>query len=128
MDDVSRKLIASLIEINQWEASSLPLADSVVGRHVYFCIINELLTRDSIANDRSLKQVLAHPSFTDRAIRMKLRDMEQQGLLNMSKSESDKRSRFIEPTDELIKIFQNHSEEFSKIIKRNLFILSKNND
>lgn len=39
------KLLTILIELNQWEWANVRILNSVIGRHVYFCIATELLSR-----------------------------------------------------------------------------------
>ena len=118
-------LFDCLIEINQWESYSLPIASTVIGRHVYFCIAKDLLLRKHRESDRSLKQVLAHPNFTDRAIRLKLREMEEQGWLQMSSNEIDKRAKLIEPTQKLLNAIEAHDEALRQIIGKKFILLEK---
>lgn len=103
----------------------MPVANTVVGRHVYFCIAREVLDRKKQDSERSLKQVLTHPHFTDRAIRFKLREMEEGGWLQMSSNEMDKRARLVEPTQKLLDLIEVHNEEFYQIINKKFMILDK---
>ena len=44
-NDSALKILTSLIELNQWEWSNVPVLNSVIGRHVYFSIATEMLNK-----------------------------------------------------------------------------------
>ncbi|MFM8576313.1 MAG: hypothetical protein ACKOBF_10645, partial [Limnohabitans sp.] len=82
--------------------------DTMIGRHVYVCIVSELHPDGRISKSKSLKQVFTHPSFTDRAIRLKLRELERQGYITMEINASDGRTRSIRVTDKFLKQVEHH--------------------
>ena len=125
LHDDSLKLMASLIELNQWEWFNVSILNSVIGRHVYFSIASELLTKSVDSGSRSLKQVLNHPDHTDRAIRLKLREMETMGLITSVCSDVDKRVRFLEPTPKLLQLIENHAKFYQSLLEKKFFILEK---
>ena len=121
----SLRILTSLIELKQWEWCNLPLLHSVIGRHVYFSIATELLDKPNEPGIRSLKQVLNHPGYTDRAIRMKLREMERMGLISSVHSDIDKRVRFVLPTPKFEQLVETHAKFYRSLLEKEYIILEK---
>lgn len=111
--------------MSHWEWSHLSLFKSVVGRHVYCCIAKDALLNAHCVSDRSLKQVLNHPEYTDRAVRMKLRELEGEGLITTVFSETDKRARQIVPTPKLLSLMVQHAETLQKHLEKNFILLER---
>ncbi|WP_416544917.1 hypothetical protein ACHEXK_07715 [Limnohabitans sp. DCL3] len=124
-DSKQRKILESLIDLNQWEWSNVPVLNSVIGRHVYFCIATELLIYPQHESARSLKRIFNHPEYTDRAIRLKLREMEKAGLIRTFHSEADKRVRFLAPTAEFMQIVAQHTKHLQRLLGKEFMILEK---
>lgn len=122
------KILARLVELSHWEWANLPLLNTVVGRHVYFCIVHDAIFHSANPSDRSLKQVLNHPEYTDRAVRMKLRELEDEGLITRVYNEKDKRARQIQPTPKLLELMKQHAENLQKVLEKDFIILEKNRD
>lgn len=123
--DEGCEILVNLIDLNQWEWFNITVLNSVIGRHVYFSIAAELLSNPEEAGVRSLKQVLKHPGHTDRAIRLKLREMERMGLITSDYSNDDKRVRYVVPTEKLIEIIKNHAKYYRSLLERNFILLEK---
>lgn len=121
----SQKVLEILINLNQWEWSNVPALQSVIGRHVYFSIATELLSQTQPAGVRSLKQVFNHPSYTDRAIRLKLREMEKIGLIKSECSGKDKRVRFLVPTEKFIALVASHTQFCKHLLNKDFMLLEK---
>lgn len=119
------KFFSNLIALKQWEWSNLPMARTVIGTHVYFSIATELLDKSDEHTGRSLKQVLNHPRFTDRAIRMKLREMERMGLISSVSSDVDKRVRFLKPTPKLEQLIERHAKFYRSLLEKEYILLEK---
>lgn len=125
LNDGSHTILAGLIELNQWEWFNIPILNSVVGRHVYFSIATELLNKPEQGGTRSLKQVLSHPGYTDRAIRLKLREMERMGLITSVCSDNDKRVRFLVPTPKLVQLMEKHAKFYQNLLEKKFLVLEK---
>jgi DNA-binding MarR family transcriptional regulator len=119
------KILTSLIELKQWEWSNVPILKTVVGRHVYFSIANQMLEKNNDQTDRSLKQVLTHPGYTDRAIRMKLREMERMGLIESMSSDIDKRVRYVLPTPKFEQLVETHAKVYRSLLEKEYILLEK---
>ncbi len=119
------KILTSLIELKEWEWFNVPLLKTVVGRHVYFSIANQMLEKSSNKADRSLKQVLNHPGYTDRAIRMKLREMEEMGLIESVSGDIDKRVRYVLPTPKFEQLVETHAKKYRSLLEKEYILLEK---
>jgi len=125
LNSCSRKLLISLIELNHWEWFNVPILNSVIGRHVYFSIVTELINKSEQGIARSLKQVLNHPGYTDRAIRLKLREMEHMGFITSVYSDADKRVRILVPTPQLVELIENHARLYQNLVDKKFIVLEK---
>ena len=100
---------------------------TIIGRHVYLCIISELHPDGKISESKSLKQVFSHPSFTDRAIRLKLRELEAEGYISMEINASDGRTRSIRVTDKFMKQVEQHNALLQATYKEQFLVIFKAN-
>lgn len=119
------KLLSNLIALKQWEWSNVPVLRTSIGRHVYFSIATEMLEKTNEPSSRSLKQVLNHPDFTDRSIRMKLREMERLGLIFSVSSDIDKRVRFVKPTPKFEQLIETHAKFYKSLLEKEYILLEK---
>ncbi len=103
----------------------LPSVRSLVGRHVYFCIAREVSQRDEYRPGQPLKQVLFHPAFSDRAIRMKLREFEEDGLIEMLPDDLDKRFRRFIPTQTFLDSIDKHAQMLRQTLEKNTICIDK---
>ncbi len=123
--DSSLKILTSLIELKQWEWSNVPVLKTVIGRHVYFSSANLMLDQTNTQSDRSLKRLLTHPGYTDRAIRMKLREMECMGLIESVSSDVDKRVRYVLPTPKFEQLVETHAKVYRSLLEKEYILLEK---
>ena len=121
----SYKILSSLIELKQWEWKNLPVLRTVVGQHVYFSIATQMLETSNEKGARSLKQALNHPGYTDRAIRLKLREFERMGLIESVSSDIDKRVRNVIPTPEFEQFVKTHAKAYRSLLEREFLLLEK---
>jgi DNA-binding MarR family transcriptional regulator len=118
-------ILTSLIELKQWEWSNVPVLHTVIGRHVYFSIATQMLEKTNEQGTRSLKQVLNHPGYTDRAIRMKLREMERMGLIESVNGDIDKRVRYVLPTPKFEQLIETHAKVYRSLLEKEYILLEK---
>ncbi len=125
--DHYQHFIRCLSQAHQWETSPDGLMDTMIGRHVYVCIVSELHPDGRISKSKSLKQVFTHPCFTDRAIRLKLRELERQGYITMEINASDGRTRSIRVTDKFLKQVEHHNALLQAAYKEQFLVIFKAN-
>ena len=121
-----KQSLLSVLELYEWELQQVPFVNSVIGRHVYACMARQILqARASGGSVRSVKSVLSSPNFTDRAIRLKIREMEREGYLQSVSHEQDKRVRQLVPSDKLVALVERHAEAMTRIMDREFIVLPK---
>jgi hypothetical protein len=124
VNKTEKNLFIAFAEMNQWEWAELPAARGLVGNHVYFSIAKEVIFEGARAG-QPLKNVFFHPVFTDRAIRMKLREFERVGLIEMQQSEADKRFRRLVPTQALVDVIDKHARLLRQAIEKTTYCIDK---
>lgn len=98
------------LELYEWELNALPFVDTIVGRHVYVCVARNVLRQRYFKDeDLSIKSLLSSTAFSDRAVRLKIREMESTGYLLSKFSICDKRIRVLKPTEKLISLIDSHA-------------------
>jgi DNA-binding MarR family transcriptional regulator len=128
MDEIKVKLMHSLAELDQHVWQREPLFAGTVGRHVYMCLAKELIDLENSLLDRSLKQIFQHPYLTDRAVRLKLRELEQHGFIEMDASLADRRTRSFKPTSKLMGLYEEHAERGMEILASNFYLIERLED
>ncbi len=126
MNKIEKNIFTALTEVYKWEWDALPSTRSLVGRHVYFCIAREALQIEGSHLGHPLKSVLFHPEFTPRAIRMKLREFELEGLIEFTPLDKDKRSRRLVPTKALLELMGKHAQILHQTIEKTTYCVDKN--
>ena len=112
--DASQQFMRCVAQAHRWELGSHPIFGTIVGRHVYMCIIAEICDHQYIEIQKPLKQIFSHGSITDRAIRLKLRDMEREGYIVTNYSQADGRHRKLMITGKLQSLIDIHQENKQK--------------
>jgi len=63
--------------------------------------------------------------LSERALRYKIRDFENDGLIEFQANSSDKRSKKILPTPALLSTLDDHAQEFSRMLSNEFLIFPK---
>lgn len=108
------------------ELSKLPITQSFVGRHVYVCVTrSELRKRYFEEEELSIKSLLSNSFCSERAIRLKIREMENKGYLHSETSNHDKRVIVLKPTVKLLELIDQHALIFSNAITKDHHLIEK---
>ena len=91
-------IIANLAELHEWELANAPLLCTLTGRHLYFRIAQRVVGERELLS-RSLKELVGGLGYTDKALRTRMREMEQAGLIASMPGRDDARARSLMPTD-----------------------------
>jgi len=125
MDQISKNLLLSIAEMERWEWNNIAVARSVVGRHVYYSIARQIALNSSDSKSLPLKFLLFHPDLTDRAMRMKMRHFEMEGLIEFLPGDVDKRHKVLVPTQTLIDLVESHACTLRRTIEESTYCISK---
>ena len=111
-------LLQILVEINQWENIHLNEFQTASGRELYFGIAANLLG-NSGGKPRPLK--FLHSRMTERTARIRIREFERLGLIEVTQSEHSARSKQVIPTAKFLLRLNQHLKSFKQICaKRHL--------
>ena len=96
-----------LAVLNEWEREHMPFIKSTSGRDLYFLLVKHfLLSADPFAAI-PLKSFTV--DLTDKAMRRRMQEFEQLGLLAIECRADDARSKTIRPTPRLRQLFDAHA-------------------
>lgn len=121
--DQYKGFIQCLTQVHQWETHCNPLMSTIIGRHIYLCIICELDRHGEIDSSKSLKRIFSHPTLTDRAIRLKLRELERTGYVLTELSNRDGRSRTLKLTQKFLDLIDEHNLILANSYKNKIVLL-----
>jgi hypothetical protein len=119
-------ILEKVFSLHEWEMKNFPFLKTATGRHIYVCLLREIFSsKDS--KDISIKKLLSSNFFTDRAIRIKIREMEKAGYLKSESGVSDRRVVIVKPSDNLKNMMEEHSALLNEVISRDVILIKKNN-
>ena len=115
-------LVQILVEMNQWEDDHSPELQTISGRQLYFGIASNLLTSSEIKT-QSMK--LLYGRVTERAIRTRIREFQQMGLLEVAGNSLDARTRHVLPTEKLIAKINQHTKLLKQLCEIRYLMIAK---
>lgn len=125
MDKDLKQIIDCLIALYEYEASTLPMMDSTTGRLLYFRFVKQVLLEMDQHQSRPLKEIYGDAALSEKALRLRLRDFEEAGLISTQVSQGDARVRCAQPTEKFSQLMQSHIAQAKKILADHFFMISK---
>ena len=120
--NLSAKLLQVICQLHEWENQHLDLATTQAGRYLYLNIAKQLHDNRS-GPSAFLKGIYYNKDLSERALRYKIREFENDGLIETHSS--DKRSKKLLPTPALLSTLDDHAHEFSRMLSNEFLILPK---
>lgn len=117
-------LIHGLIELDEWERANSTFFQSVTSRYLYFKIAERSVIEGSLVN-RSLKDLYQTPFLSEKALRIRLREFERDGVIESVQSGQDKRSRFLMPSEKFYESVYLHAEQAKRIFSERFYLIKK---
>ena len=117
-------IIANLAELHEWELANAPLLCTLTGRHLYFRIAQRVVGERELL-PRSLKELVGGLGYTDKALRTRMREMEQAGLIAPMPGRDDARARSLMPTEKFYEAVYLHADQVRKIFDKNFLMIEK---
>lgn len=104
-------LLRVMTQMHDWEGRYMPELQTVTGRDLYFRIAKGVL------NDPQSPQLLKlfQVKSTERAMRQRMRQFEEMGLIDVSSNTSDKRTKRVVPTDIFLLNLNQHLDQLKKL-------------
>ena len=115
-------LLRVMIQMHDWENRQLQELQTLTGRELYFRIAEVCL------NDSQLPQQLKlfHGRSTERAIRQRMREFEELGLIDVSNNMSDQRTKCLVPTAKFLQHLNQHLDLLRFFCDRQFLMVEKN--
>ena len=121
LPSLGRGLLA-LAKLNAWERANIPQLKTASGRDLYFLLAGNSLLR----NKPNTAHVKSHAlQLHTRTMRNRIREFHDDGLIVISTSASDGRARTIEPSEKLLRVFENHTLAMRSIFKKHFDYMPK---
>jgi DNA-binding MarR family transcriptional regulator len=103
----------------------LHLVQSQAGRYLYLSLVKQLIEEKRDKPSALLKGIYSNQDLSERALRYKIREFEEEGLVKFEASQVDKRSKKIVPTEDLLQTLESHSHEFGRILGTKFLVFAK---
>lgn len=117
-------MVSNLAELHEWEMNHSPLLHTLTGRHLYYRLAQRAVgDRDLLS--RSLKDLMCGAGYTDKALRTRMREMEQTGFIQAVSGKDDGRSKYLMPTERFYESIYSHAEQAKKIFDRKFLWIEK---
>ena len=115
-------LLRVMIQMHDWENRQRQELQTLTGRELYYRIAEVCL------NDSQLPQQikLFHSGSTERAIRLRMREFEELGLIDVSNNMSDQRTKCIVPTEKFLQHLNQHLDLLRIFCDRRFLMVEKN--
>lgn len=119
------KLLQVNCQLHEWENQHLHLVQSQAGRYLYLSLVKQLIEEKRDKPSALLKGIYSNQDLSERALRYKIREFEEEGLVKFEASQVDKRSKKIVPTEDLLQTLESHSHEFGRILGTKFLVFAK---
>lgn len=126
MTDSDDLLMYRIADLQNWDWVTEPAFRSVVGRHVYISLEKDYYANKlGFKSGNFIKQIILNSGFTDRAVRLKLVELEKCNLVFRRPSEADGRGKSIVLTEKFIKLVESHKSHCKKILQDNFIFINQ---
>lgn len=109
--------LINMAELYQWELKNSPLLGSMTGRHLYFEIAQNLFDTNELAC-KSLQDFCSGSMFSERALRMRMRQLESDQMIEVVAGCKDGRVKSILPTKKFFDDVLTHAQEAKRIFQK----------
>ena len=104
--------LVAMSHMNAWEREHLSFIGTPTGRDLYFLLAKRFLFHEE-TSPMHLKALVV--GATDRAMRLRVRQFEQLGLITTTQNKTDARIRNVAPTQKLLDLFDAHTVAMREI-------------
>ena len=122
---INTTLLQVICQLHEWENQNLGLVQTQAGRYLYLSLVKQLIEEKRDQPSALLKGIYHNQDLSERALRYKIREFEDEGLIKFEANRIDKRSKKIVPTEELLQTLETHSQEFGRILSSKFLVFPK---
>lgn len=117
-------LIRGLSSLHEWETQNLDIMKTATGRHMYFSIAKRSVA-EGLQPNESLKQAFGSANLSDRALRMRIREMIEEELIVSIDGRNDARCKNLIPTEKFNGYVYEHAMVARRILGNEFFIIPR---
>ena len=117
-------IVANLAELHEWELDHAPLLGTLTGRHLYFRIAQRAVGDRSLLS-KALKDLMGGAGYTEKALRIRMREMEADGYIASVNGEDDARSKYLMPTERFYESIYLHADQVRRIFEKDFLMIEK---
>ena len=74
---------------------------------------------------KALKELMGSGGYTEKALRLRMRELEREGYIHSVSAEADGRSKYLVPTEKFYEAVYMHAEQVRKIFEKNFLMIEK---
>lgn len=124
MDKELALIATCLTKLHEWEMENIPMIYSSTGRLLYFRLAQQLLLNPN-QQIKTLKDLYGDAQLSEKALRLRLREFEDVGLITTQAGQTDARVRCPEPTEKLQFLMESHMNEAKRLLGDCFFLIHK---
>jgi DNA-binding MarR family transcriptional regulator len=117
-------IVANLAELHEWELDHSPMLSTLTGRHLYFRIAQRAVGDRSLLS-KALKDLMGGSGYTEKALRIRMREMEADGYIASVNGEDDARSKYLMPTEKFYEAIYIHADQVRRIFEKDFLMIEK---
>ena len=117
-------IVSSLAELHEWELDNAPLLSTLTGRHLYFRIAQRAVGDRELLS-RALKELTGGVGYTEKALRTRIREMQQDGFIESLNGLDDGRSRYLMPTEKFYESIYLHADQVRRVFEKKFLLIEK---
>ena len=117
-------IIKNLAELHQWELDNSPFLNTMSGRHLYFRIAQRAVGERALLS-KALKELYCGSNLSEKALRMRMREMEKDGAIQSVHCEGDARAKYLMPTEVFYEAIYLHAQQARRIFGKDFLMIEK---
>lgn len=117
-------IVSNLAELHEWELGNAPLLNTLTGRHLYFRIAKRAVGDRELLS-KALKDLMGGAGYTDKALRIRMREMEAEGYIASVNGSEDARSKYLMPTEKFYESIYLHADQVRKVFEKDFLMIEK---
>lgn len=117
-------IVNNLAELHEWELNNAPLLATLTGRHLYSRIAQRAVGDHALLS-RSLKDLMGGSGYTEKALRIRMREMEASGYIASVNGADDARSKYLMPTEKFYEAIYLHADQVRRIFEKDFLMIEK---
>jgi uncharacterized radical SAM superfamily protein len=119
-----RTMLQIVMAVHVWEAENLPELETSSGRFIFLNLLSYFCNHANPLSDSTpLKSIYQTDRISEKSIRNKLKEFNEQGLIQFVSLSEDMRSKCAVPTDLLIRKIINYAEQVNYIVRSHYYLV-----